>query len=129
MFLDRVTVTFPRIVVLLKRRQLFSNGLFSSNTLNTSNLIILKRILRLGWRSKWLRGLSCRSSAARLLRFCVRIPSGAWMFVSCESCVLSGRGLCDGLIIRPEESYRLWRVVVCDKETSNTLRLKPVTGL
>jgi hypothetical protein len=27
--------------------------------------------------------------------------------------VLSGRGLCDGLITRPEESYRLWCVVVC----------------
>jgi hypothetical protein len=26
-------------------------------------------------------------------------------------CVLSGRGLCDGLIIRAEESYRLWRVI------------------
>jgi len=33
--------------------------------------------------------------------------------------VLSGRGLCDGLITRPEDSYRLWRVVVCDQETSN----------
>jgi hypothetical protein len=33
--------------------------------------------------------------------------------------VLSGRGLCDELITRPEESYRLWRVVVCDQETSN----------
>jgi len=32
--------------------------------------------------------------------------------------VLSGRGLCDGLIIRPDESYRLWWVVVCDLETS-----------
>ena len=32
--------------------------------------------------------------------------------------MLSGRGLCDGLITRPEESYRLWRVV-CDQETSN----------
>ena len=41
------------------------------------------------------------------------------MFVCCERCVLSGRGLCDGLITRPEESYRLWRVVVCDQETSN----------
>jgi hypothetical protein len=29
------------------------------------------------------------------------------------------------LITRPEESYRLWRVVVCDLETSNTRRLKP----
>jgi len=27
--------------------------------------------------------------------------------------VLSGRGLCDELITRPEESYRLWCVVVC----------------
>jgi hypothetical protein len=39
------------------------------------------------------------------------------MFVCCECCV-SGRGLCDGLVTRPEESYRLWRVVVCDQETS-----------
>jgi len=36
-------------------------------------------------------------------------------------CLLSGRGLCDELIIRPEESYRLWWVVVCDLETSRTL--------
>jgi hypothetical protein len=40
------------------------------------------------------------------------------MFVGCECCVLSGRGLCDGLITLPEESYRPWRVVVCDQETS-----------
>jgi len=33
-------------------------------------------------------------------------------------CVLSGRGPCDELITRPEESYRLWPVVVCDLETS-----------
>jgi len=32
--------------------------------------------------------------------------------------VLSGRGLCDELISRPEDSYRLWCVVVCDLETS-----------
>jgi len=30
----------------------------------------------------------------------------------CECCVLSGRGLCVGLIIRPEESYRVWCVWV-----------------
>jgi hypothetical protein len=30
--------------------------------------------------------------------------------------VLSGRGLCDELITRPEKSYRLWCVVVCDIE-------------
>ena len=32
--------------------------------------------------------------------------------------MLSGRGLCDELITRPEESYRLCCVVVCDLETS-----------
>jgi hypothetical protein len=30
-----------------------------------------------------------------------------WMSVCCECCVLSGRGLCDGLITRTEESYRV----------------------
>jgi hypothetical protein len=39
--------------------------------------------------------------------------AGAWMSVSCECCVLSGRGLCDGLITRPEESSR---VCVCVTE-------------
>jgi hypothetical protein len=29
------------------------------------------------------------------------------MSVSCECCVLSGRGLCDVLVPRPEESYRV----------------------
>ena len=80
-------------------------------------------------RSQWPRGLRRRSSAARQLRSWVQIPSRAWMFFCCDCCVLSGRGLCDGLITRPEESYRLWRVVVCDQETSKTRRLKPATGL
>ena len=35
----------------------------------------------------------------------------------CLLCVLSGRGLCEELITRLEESYRLW-CVVCDLETS-----------
>jgi hypothetical protein len=37
---------------------------------------------------------------------------------------MSGRGLCDGLITRPQESYRLWRVVVCDQETSKNEEAK-----
>jgi len=40
------------------------------------------------------------------------------MSVSCECCVLSGRGLCVELITLAQESYRLWCVVVCDVETS-----------
>jgi len=41
--------------------------------------------------------------------------------------VLSGRGLCDELITRPEESYRLWRVVLCDLETSKE-EVSPLKG-
>jgi hypothetical protein len=40
------------------------------------------------------------------------------MSVCCKCCVLSGRGLCDELITRLEESCRLWRIVVCDLGTS-----------
>jgi hypothetical protein len=46
----------------------------------------------------------------------------------CVGC-LSGRGLCDGLITRPEEFYRLWCVLVCDLGTSKMRRLKPASGL
>ena len=69
-----------------------------------------------------------RPAAARLLRLWVRIPPGAWMFVCCECCVLSGRGLYDEPITRPEESYRLWCVVVCDLETSRMRRPWPALG-
>jgi hypothetical protein len=48
-----------------------------------------------------------RSAAARFLGLRVRITPGAWMSVCCECCVLSGRGLCDGLITRLGESYRV----------------------
>jgi len=40
-----------------------------------------------------------------------------------DVCVLSGSGLCDGLIIHSEESYQLWRVILCDHETSQARRL------
>jgi len=73
-------------------------------------------------RSQWPHGLRLRSAAARLLRSWVRIPPEAWKFVCCECCVLSGRGLCDELIIHAEESYQLWCVVVCDLETSRMRR-------
>ena len=70
------------------------------------------------FRSQWPRGLRRRSAAARLLRLWVRIPPWAWMSICCDRCVLSSTGLCDELITRPEESYRLWCVVICDLETS-----------
>ena len=74
-------------------------------------------------RSQWPRGLRRRSAAARL-RLWVRIPPGAWM--SRECCVL-GRGLCIGLFIRPEESCRLWYIIVCDIETL-WMRSRPTRG-
>ena len=79
--------------------------------------IIVCNIILICW-SQWPRDLSRRSVAARLLRLWVRIPPAAWMSVSCECCVLSCRGLGDDLITRPEKSYRLRCVVVCDLETS-----------
>jgi hypothetical protein len=41
--------------------------------------------------------------------------------------VFSGRGFCNELITRPEEFYRMWRVVVCSLETSEIRR--PWTAL
>jgi hypothetical protein len=43
------------------------------------------------------------------------------MFVSCTVSVLSGRGLCDGPIPRPEESYQLCCVAEYDKVKLKTL--------
>jgi hypothetical protein len=68
------------------------------------------------------------------LTLCVSVPvaarSKAWVYGrssagilhsnptggmdSRECCVSSGRSPCDELITRPEESDRLWCVVVCD---------------
>jgi hypothetical protein len=50
------------------------------------------------------------------------------MSVCCERCTLSGRGLCDELIAHPYKSYRLWRVVMCDVETSWMRRPWPSGG-
>ena len=79
-------------------------------------------------RSQWPGGLRRSSAAARLLRLWVRILARAWTSVCCECCVFSGRGICDGLITLPEESYRLWCVVVCHLESSWMRRLWPTGG-
>ena len=91
-----------------------------------SSLIFIILIMFDG-RSQLPRGLRCRSAAVRLLRLWVRNPPG-YGCVCCECCVLSGRGLCDKLITRPEESYRLWCVVVCDLTTSLMRRPWPPLG-
>jgi hypothetical protein len=51
------------------------------------------------------------------------------MFVCFKCCVLSGRGLCDGPITRPEESYRLWCVTGCDLENRKRPLAKTHSGL
>jgi hypothetical protein len=49
------------------------------------------------------------------------------MFICYEYYVLSGRGLCDGSITHPQESYRLRCIVVSDPETLR-LRSMPASG-
>ena len=66
--------------------------------------------------SQWPCGLRRGSAAARLLRLWVRIPSGS---MQCECCVLSGTGLCDRLITRPEESHRVSSVCVLSRSFDN----------
>jgi len=97
-----------------------------SNTLTT--IISVPPAHRENGRSQCPRSLSRIYAATCLLRLWVRIPPGG-MDVCCECCVLSGRGLCDELIARPEESYRLWCVVACDLETSWMRRPWPTGGL
>jgi hypothetical protein len=66
-------------------------------TLVVSFLVCCMLEVRLGWSSVQAAGYKPVGSN----------PTGAWLFVCCECCVLSGRGLCDELITRPEESYRM----------------------
>ena len=78
-------------------------------------------------RSQGQCSLRRRYVVARLQRLWFRIPPGARIFVGCKCCILSGRGLCNELFTRPEESYRLWCDVVCDLKTSRMRR--PWLGL
>jgi hypothetical protein len=61
-------------------------------------------------RSRWPRGLRRGSATDRLLGLRVQILPRAWISVSCECDVMSGKGLCVELITHPEESYRVWCV-------------------
>ena len=63
-----------------------------------------------------------------LLELRVRTPSGAWISVSCECYVWSGRDLCVEPITRAWETYRLCCVIVCDLETSKMRRQLSALG-
>jgi hypothetical protein len=69
-------------------------------------------------RSHLSRCLRRGSAAARLLALWVRIPPAAWMSVSCECCVLSGRGLCVGADHSPRGVLENYGVSECDREVS-----------
>jgi hypothetical protein len=71
--------------------------LYSFKSIKRRSIYILQPILR-----------GVRRSSAN--------PTGG-IDVCRECCVLSCIGLCDELIPRSEESYRLWCVIVCDLET------------
>ena len=53
----------------------------------------------------------CGAAAVLALGLWERIPSGAWLSLSCDFCVFSGRGFSDGPITRPEKSYRMCCVI------------------
>jgi hypothetical protein len=74
----------------------------------TATLLIFCFIVMNARRPQWQRGLGRGSAAARLLRLLFWVLSEAWISVSIECCVLSGRGICVGVITRPKQSYRLW---------------------
>ena len=48
-----------------------------------------------------------------------------WISVCCECFVLLGRGLCDGVITHPEESYRVSKY---DRESPTMRRPRPTGG-
>ena len=75
--------------VLTARRQQFTH----THTINK------QRIFR--W-PHWSRNQRRGSAAALLMELLVRIPAATWIPVSCDLCVLSSRGLCDGPITRPD---------------------------
>ena len=56
--------------------------------------------------------------AAYFLGLRVRIPLQACKSVSLDCCMLSGRGLCDGPITRPEESPTECGVSQCDRKAT-----------
>ena len=65
-------------------------------------------------RTQWPHGVRGGSASARLLGLRVQIPPVHRCLVSCECCVLSGRGLCVGLHRSPTHCG----VSECDCEAS-----------
>jgi len=73
-----------------------------------AGVLIFKNFLAQTNQPWWQHVVRYGSAAANSLGLRVRIPPGSW--ISCHCCLLPGRGLCIGLITRPEDSYQLLRV-------------------
>ena len=116
----RISLLLLHVCSLASKKSAFKLGLLTLNLLAPTTVGIRINPWATNVTYIWSTTISAgeRPAAARLLRSWVRIPPGAWIFICCECRVLSGRGLCDEVITRPEESYRLWCVVVYDLETS-----------
>ena len=77
----------------------FSNAILTIFELKT--LIFQTAIPAAAWTKPWV----CERSLAGISGS--NPPGGMNVSVSCECCVLLGRGLCDRPITRPEESHRV----------------------
>jgi hypothetical protein len=98
-------VCLPTCLVLFENRNMVSLVVFLLSDVQT--------LIRSG---RAVKGVGLRALACWDCEF-ESHPEHGCLSVS-ECCVLSGRGLGDDLITRPEESYRLWCVVACNLESS-----------
>jgi hypothetical protein len=102
-------------------RTIPSQGMPELHYIHVDNVGLYRILKFCFWLYRWRPiPVAARSNAS----FCGRSLAGiaglnptGGMDVCCVCCLFSGRSLCDELIIRPEESYRLWCVVVWDLET------------
>jgi hypothetical protein len=104
---DSSTTTTNTVIMLLTLLDDNTSGLLAVRRLYGSKCTTPVFVISTSAGESIPSGLGRSSAAARFPGLRVRILPGAWMSVCCECCVLSGRGLCDELITRPEESYRL----------------------
>ena len=110
---------FPRQPML--RENSWLKRIISLNLQPFLHYYIIAMLIPVAARSKaWV---YCRSLAGIV---CSNPARG--MDVCLDYCVSSGRGLCVGLIARPEESYWMCRLTGCDREASMRRRPWPTSG-
>ena len=116
-----VLVTILVLVVLIGIRKTCNCGFVCSKFINFKQRREFPQgMTDVHW-SRWPRSLRHGSAASHFLGLWVRTPTGAWLYVCCEYCVLSGRGLCDEMITH-------WCVVVCGLGISRMRKPWPALG-